>query len=155
LMMNATRLLALAVLPAKPQTMFIAFMWMIDMKPYRTSFNFTKTITLVVLLILSLSATAEVLSGKRNFSSKYDTINVYINWESFEEYGLLDDYKTQVVALTEHALLRWANTTGFNLKLRYKGFTTKSFADGGEIVIRAVDLLPYGGALAHYPGNQC
>jgi Matrixin len=60
---------------------------------------------------------------------------VLINWDSFVEQGIEPTWQWPFVDCVINAYTRWMNVAGVDVRPQFFGFTTKSRADPGELVI--------------------
>jgi Matrixin len=60
---------------------------------------------------------------------------VYVNWDSFVAQGIPTSWQWPFVDAVVNAYTRWMTVAGAACRFRFEGFTTKTNADAGEVVI--------------------
>lgn len=61
---------------------------------------------------------------------------VFINWDTFEQQGLPSSWKGPFTDAVINAYTRWMNIGGVDLRFQFWGYTTKTSADNGELLIK-------------------
>ncbi|HEY3060256.1 MAG TPA: matrixin family metalloprotease [Chloroflexota bacterium] len=68
--------------------------------------------------------------------------HVLINWESFELRGIPPRWRSPFTSAVINAYTRWANVAGIDLRFQFQGFTHKTYASAGELLIYMDDRHP-------------
>lgn len=61
---------------------------------------------------------------------------VLINWDTFEDWGIPSWWKGPFTDAVINAYTRWMNVAGVDLRWQFWGYTTKTTADDGELLIK-------------------
>ena len=68
--------------------------------------------------------------------------SVVINWESFERRGIPPGWRSAFTGAVINAYTRWANVVGVDLRFQFFGYTNKTYASTGEMLIHMDDRHP-------------
>jgi hypothetical protein len=67
---------------------------------------------------------------------------VLINWESFERRGIPPGWRSAFTGAVINAYTRWSNVAGVDLRFQFFGYTNKTYASSGELLIHMDDRHP-------------
>jgi len=87
----------------------------------KTSLSFNQ---LLGLLLFAIAWPASAKADAATFDAG-QTVEVRLNWQSFVDLGFSADWQSEVERSIQHAIDRWHQVSGVNVKLVYKGKTTR------------------------------
>src|ERR1051325_7249739 len=61
---------------------------------------------------------------------------VFINWQSFESWGLPSSWKGPFTDAVINAYTRWMQVAGVDLRFQFWNYTTNTTANPGELLIQ-------------------
>jgi hypothetical protein len=64
---------------------------------------------------------------------------ILINWQSFVDRGIPNSWQTAFTDAVINAYTRWMNVAGVDLRFQFYGYTTRTNANSGELVISMND----------------
>jgi len=67
---------------------------------------------------------------------------VLINWETFERRGIPPGWRSAFTSDVINAYTRWSNVAGVDLRFQFTGYTSKTYASAGEVLIYMDDRHP-------------
>jgi hypothetical protein len=68
--------------------------------------------------------------------------HVLINWESFERRGIPPAWRSPFTSAVINAYTRWGSVGGIDLRFQFFGYTNKTYASPGELLIYMDDRHP-------------
>ena len=69
-------------------------------------------------------------------------VNVYLNWNTFENEGIPTSWRTNVIRCVQNCVEQFAQVSSFKLKPRYAGLTTGENPGNKQIIIVMYEKMP-------------